>query len=713
LACVTDPSASTPILAFENARISFFLRAGEANVIPRLSFAIQPREALGLVGESGCGKSTVALAIMRYLGRAGRLTAGRILFQGRDMATLDDDALRAVRGRRIAMIYQDPMSSLNPVMTIGRQLMEVPMIHEGITAGEARERALAMLGEVKLPDAAAIFDRYPHQLSGGQQQRIVIAMALIAKPALLIMDEPTTGLDVTVEAAVLDLVRELRHRHDSAILFISHNLGTVAQICDRVGVMYAGELVEEGTVREVFSAPRHPYTRGLLDCLPTLGRDKHSATLRSIPGQVGSPLQRPLGCAFAARCSFAELGRCTTVPIALQDVATADGQRRPGAPAHRVQCVRATELPPWGRPLSDAGADKIEPLGPAALHISGLDKTYHQSLGIFGRSSHPIAALRDVGLQAERGRTLAIVGESGCGKSTLARILSGLQMASAGTVDLDGSEIGHLTIDRRPTALKRRLQMVFQNPDSTLNPSHSVGYAIERALRRLKGLTATEARRHSLHLLETVKLSGDFVHRRPHQLSGGQKQRVAIARALAGDPEVILADEPVSALDVSVQAAIINLLTELQAARAATLVFISHDLAVVRYLADSVAVMYLGRVVEFGRASQVFAPPWHPYTEALLSAVPEPDPDARRRRIVLEGPPPSAAQIPRGCPFATRCPRKVGAICDETPPPQQVIEGGHRIACHIPAAELLALQMAGPPSADIRSAEPLDHVLAP
>ncbi|HEX3500664.1 MAG TPA: ABC transporter ATP-binding protein [Stellaceae bacterium] len=691
---MTDPSSTddtTPILAFEKARISFFLRAGEANVIPGLSFTIKPREALGLVGESGCGKSTVALAIMRYLGRAGRLTSGRIRFQGRDMAELDDDALRAVRGRRIAMIYQDPMSSLNPVMTIGRQLMEVPMLHEGIAAEAARERALAMLGEVKLPDAAALLERYPHQLSGGQQQRIVIAMALIAKPELLIMDEPTTGLDVTVEAAVLDLVRELRQRHDSAILFISHNLGTVAQICDRVGVMYAGELVEEGTVREVFTAPRHPYTRGLLDCLPTLGRDKHNATLRSISGQVGSPLARPRGCAFAPRCAFAEAARCTTAPIMPQEVA--------GTADHRVQCVRVAELPRWQHPAAVTGEEAMAAANAPALVLHGVGKTYYQSHGIFGGAGRAIAALRDVDMAAERGRTLAIVGESGCGKSTLARILSGLQSASSGSVVLDGSEIARLPIDRRPPALKRRLQMVFQNPDSTLNPSHSVGYAIARALRRLKGLSAAEANRQSLHLLDTVKLSGDFARRRPHQLSGGQKQRVAIARALAGDPDIILADEPVSALDVSVQAAIINLLTELQAARGATLVFISHDLAVVRYLADSVAVMYLGRVVEFGRASEVFAPPWHPYTEALLSAVPKPDPDSQRYRIVLEGAPPSAAALPRGCPFATRCPRKLGAICDDTKPPEQLIDGSHRIACHIPAAELAAAQTAAPPTA--------------
>jgi peptide/nickel transport system ATP-binding protein len=703
VARVTDTGtsdAATPIIEFDGVRISFFLRAGEANVVPGLSFVIKPSEALGLVGESGCGKSTVALAIMRYLGPSGRLTQGRILLQGRDMATLDDAALRAVRGRRIAMVYQDPMSSLNPVMTIGRQLVEVPMIHEGIDVAEARKRALAMLGEVKLSDPAAIFERYPHQLSGGQQQRIVIAMALIAKPALLILDEPTTGLDVTVEAAVLDLVRELRKRHDSAILFISHNLGTVAQICDRVGVMYAGELVEEGAIRDVFGAPRHPYTRGLLDCLPTLGCDKRSTTLRSISGQVGSPLARPQGCAFAARCAFVEPARCTTAPIALRNVA--------GAADHRVQCVRAAELPEWQHPLADGGDNRIEATGAAALTMRALGKVYHQSQGIFGGAARPIAALRDVELVAERGRTLAIVGESGCGKSTLARILSGLQSASAGTIDLDGIEIGNLAIDRRPTALKRRLQMVFQNPDSTLNPSHSVGYAIRRALRRLKGLSATEARRQTGHLLDTVKLSSDFAHRRPHQLSGGQKQRVAIARALAGDPEIILADEPVSALDVSVQAAIINLLTEVQAARGATLVFISHDLAVERYLADNVAVMYLGHVVEFGRADEIFAPPWHPYTEALLSAVPDPDPDARRHRIVLDGAPPSAATMPRGCPFATRCPRKLGAICDDTPPPEQLIGGRHRIACHIPADELVVLQQAGPPSSRL-----VDRVLTP
>jgi peptide/nickel transport system ATP-binding protein len=687
---VTD----APLLELQDVRISYFGRAGESVVIPGLSLTLGAGEALGLVGESGCGKSTVALAIVRYLGRAGRVVGGCIRFEGCDVAALDEDALRAIRGRRIAMVYQDPMASLNPVMPIGRQLMEVPMLHEGVGGAEARAQALRMLREVNLPDPEAVLERYPHQLSGGQQQRIVIAMALIAEPALLIMDEPTTGLDVTVEAAVLDLVRDLRRRHNTAILFISHNLGTVVRVCDRIGVMYGGELVEEGTIRQVFADPRHPYTRGLLGCLPTLGRDKRAAPLVPIPGQLGSPLHRPAGCGFAARCPHVDGGRCTAHAIAAEPVA--------GAPGHRVRCVRAAELAPWHR----AGVDAAAPLAAGAgatepapiLAVRGLRKTYRQARGLFGGYVRWVRALHDVAVGAGRGQTLAIVGESGCGKSTLARVLSGLQTATAGSVALDGAEVAGVAIQARPGPLKRKLQMVFQNPDSTLNPSHTVGYAIGRALRRLRRLPAGDARREVARLLEVVKLPAELAGRKPHQLSGGQKQRVAIARALAGDPEVIVADEPVSALDVSVQAAIVNLLNELQAAREATLVFISHDLAVVRYLADHVAVMYLGQVVEYGRVEDVFAPPYHPYTEALLSAVPVPDPEAQRDRILLEGALPSATDAMRGCPFSTRCPRRVGPLCDDTPPPEQPLGRGHRIACHIPAAELRRGQAAVAPA---------------
>ncbi len=672
---------STPVLELDNVRISYFTRAGEINVVPGVSFTLNQGEAIGLVGESGCGKSTVAFSIMRYLGGAGRLTGGRILFEGQDMARMSDADLRKIRGRRMAMVYQDPMSSLNPVIPVGRQLMEVPMIHQGAGEAEARKRALHMLAEVRLPDPESIFDRYPHQISGGQQQRVVIAMALMSEPSLLIMDEPTTGLDVTVEAAVLDLVRDLRRKHNSSIVFISHNLGTVVRVCDRIGVMYAGDLVEEGTITAVFRNPRHPYTRGLLDCIPVLGSDKHSSPLLPIRGQVPSVLHRPPGCIFANRCGYVEEGRCTTQRIATVAI--------PGEAIHRAQCVRAHELPARERAPAVATTAALERDGELVLDIDHLNKFYETSTSIFsGAQSYQVKALNDISISAKRGMTLAIVGESGCGKSTLAKVLTGLEKATGGKAALDGSDIGGVRVEDRSSAVKGKMQMVFQNPESTLNPSHSVGFAIERSLRRLKNLSGASVREQARHLMEIVKLPADFIDRKPRQLSGGQKQRVAIARALAGDPDLMVADEPVSALDVSVQAAIINLMMELQSTRAATMMFISHDLSVVRYLADRVAVMYLGKIVEFGSVEEVFSPPYHPYTEALLSAVPIADPDRQQKRILLEGAMPSPRDLPAGCVFSTRCPRKLGSICDTTPPPEHRTESGHRIACHIPLEQL-------------------------
>ena len=678
--------SSAPVLELDNARISYFTRAGEINVVPAVSFKLSQGEAIGLVGESGCGKSTVAFSIMRYLGGVGRLTGGRILFEGRDMARMSDEELRQLRGRRMAMVYQDPMSSLNPVIPVGRQLMEVPIIHQGASDADARQRALQMLSEVKLPDPDSVFDRYPHQLSGGQQQRVVIAMALMAEPSLLVMDEPTTGLDVTVEAAVLDLVHNLRRRHNSALVFISHNLGTVVRVCDRIGVMYAGELVEEGPIGTVFRNPRHPYTRGLLECLPVLGADKHSSPLVPIPGHVPPALYRPQGCIFASRCRHVDPPRCTVSRIETMAI--------PGESGHRVQCVRAMELPFWRRPQAvHSGAADDQRGADLVLDIDHLRKHYETSTGIFsGSQSYEIKALNDVSMSAKRGMTLAIVGESGCGKSTLAKVLTGLEKATDGKVALDGDDIGGVRVEDRKSEVKSKLQMVFQNPDSTLNPSHSVGFAIERSLRRLKNLSGAAVREKARHLMEVVKLPADFIDRKPRQLSGGQKQRVAIARALAGDPDLMVADEPVSALDVSVQAAIINLLLELQSTRDATMLFISHDLSVVRYLADRVAVMYLGKVVEFGSVEEVFSPPYHPYTEALLSAVPIADPDLQQKRIILEGAMPSPRNVPPGCPFSTRCPRKVGEICDTTPPPEHRTGSGHRIACHIPLEQLRAVE---------------------
>jgi peptide/nickel transport system ATP-binding protein len=571
------------------------------------------------------------------------------------------------------------MSCLNPVMTVGAQLMEVPITHAGAGQEEARQRALEILTEVALPDPAAVLERYPHQLSGGQQQRVVIGMALMADPELLIMDEPTTGLDVTIEAAILELVAELRARHGMALLFISHNLGTVLRVSDRVGVMYCGELVEEGPITEVFSDARHPYTRGLLSCLPRPDAGRGAVSLTPIPGQMPAFPQQHDGCVFAMRCSEMREPDCTTGTIPATAV--------PVHKAHQVRCVRSEELPPWVRELHGEGEALPPGNGrPPLLEITELQKLYqsHGGLVPWRSRAEPVRALDGVTMSARKGETLAIVGESGCGKSTLAKVMTGLEGATNGSVRLGGVEIAETAVENRPQDLKKSLQMVFQHPDGTLNPSHTVGFAIGRSLRRLATEPAGGIRQAVARLLHIVNLPEQFARRLPRQLSGGQKQRVAIARALAGNPELVVADEPVSALDVSVQASIINLLLEIQQEHETTMIFISHDLAVVRYLADHVAVMYLGRIMEFGTVEDVFEPPYHPYTEALLSSAPVADLAARQRRIILEGDIPSSTEVTKGCPFHSRCPRKLGDICEDTPPPEHRMKDGHRIACHIP-----------------------------
>jgi peptide/nickel transport system ATP-binding protein len=694
-----------PLLQVDDLWLGYRTRAGTLPAVRRVSFTLGPGESLGLVGESGCGKSTLAYAVMHYLGRTGVRMRGHVRYRGEELATLPPARLRALRGDELAMVDQDPTAALNPVLTVGEQLMEVARAHHGAGAAAARARALALLDEVRLADPAALLRRYPHQLSGGQQQRVAIAMALMGEPRLLVMDEPTTGLDVTIEAGILALVNELRRRRSMALLFISHNLGTVVQVAERLGVMYGGELVEQGPLRAVLRAPAHPYTRGLLDCLPAAtgaGGHPRRATLRPIPGQVPAvPEDRP-GCTFAPRCAHAEPPRCTTGTLAAEPV--------PGPACHAVRCVRHAELPPWQRgSATDAAAPVPDPAGPPTgeplLRVEHLRKVYPgggpsgRGAGGPGRGVH---ALAGVSLEAARARTLAIVGESGCGKSTLARIVTGLEEAGAGTLRLltggVARELARTLVEQRPPAVKRAVQMVFQHPDDTLNPSHTVGFALGRALRRLGGTPRTGLRAAVAALLERVHLPPALAGRLPRQLSGGQKQRVAIARALAGDPALLVADEPVSALDVSVQAAILNLLLELQAARGMTLLFISHDLAVVRYLADDVAVLYLGQVMEAGPVAAVFAPPHHPYTEALLSAAAPGDPHARGTPIVLEGALPDPTRPPAGCPFHTRCPRKVGPVCEADPPPVHRLPGGHRIACHIATDELLAVQQGAPPA---------------
>ena len=675
-------SDSGPMLQVEDLWLGYKTRAGIVPAVRKINFSLDEGEALGLVGESGCGKSTLAYAVVNYLGRTGLRLKGTVRFRGQDLAELSGEELRRLRGRDIAMVYQDPLSSLNPVLTVGEQLMEVPRVHHNASWDEARQRAEDILGEVNLPNPESVMGRYPHQLSGGQQQRVVIGMALMGNPSLLVMDEPTTGLDVTIEAAILELIAELRRTHNMGMLFISHNLGTVMRVCDRLGVMYSGELVEEGDIREVFRNPRHPYTRGLLECLPTFDTDKHTVSLRPIPGQVPAvPSDRP-GCVFLDRCEHAEASLCGEGEIPFMPVAT--------HPNHRTRCVRQESLSLW-HPLETAKTQAGSDTGDTRtlLRIEGLHKIYESGGGqIFSRGKHKVHALNGITVSAQRGRTLAIVGESGCGKSTLAKVLTGLEEGTEGSITFQDVELANSSVGDRSQEMKRAVQMVFQHPDGTLNPSHTVGFTIARTLSRLASIPGGEMKRAVEKLLRTVNLPIQFSRRLPRQLSGGQKQRVAIARALAGNPELVVADEPVSALDVSVQASILNLLLDIQNESDTTMLFISHDLAVVRFLADHVCVMYLGRIMEYGTVADVFAPPYHPYTEALLSAAPVADPNVIQRRIVLEGSLPNPSEVPRGCPFHTRCPRKLGSQCEESVPEDHVLANGHRIACHIPLPDL-------------------------
>ncbi len=677
-----------PILEIENLSISFFTRLREIPAVMDFSCTVMPGEAMGLVGESGCGKSTVALAVMRDLGKTGRIVGGSIKFKGRDITRLSNEELRHIRGKEIAMIYQEPMASLNPAMKIGRQLMEVPMIHEGVSEDEARKRALEVVADVRLPDPERILGAYPHQLSGGQQQRIVIAMALMSKPALLILDEPTTALDVTVEAAVVDLVKDLGEKYGTSMLFISHNLGLVLETCDRLCVMYSGEAVETGSIKEVFDRMQHPYTQALFRSIPLPGADKNSRPLVAIPGNFPLPHERPRGCNFGPRCDYFEPTRCDARDVPMFPV--------PGDERHATRCLKFAEID-WTQPAKAAKAVEKTPVGDVVLRMEDLRKYYEVSQGMFGGGGTKVVKANEtLSFEAREGETLAIVGESGCGKSTFAKVLMGLETATDGKILLYNQDIQDTPIEKRGVDTVSSVQMVFQNPFDTLNPSMSVGRQIIRALEIFGEGASDEARRdRMLELLDLVKLPREFADRMPRQLSGGQKQRVGIARAFAGGAKIVVADEPVSALDVSVQAAVTDLLMEIQRKNRTTLLFISHDLSIVRYLSDRVMVMYLGHVVEIGTTDQVFSPPYHPYTEALLSAVPIADTRVEKKRIVLDGEIPSAMNPPPGCPFQTRCRWKSevpGGLCDREVPPMVTLGPGHQIKCHLPAEVLSRME---------------------
>jgi peptide/nickel transport system ATP-binding protein len=678
-------TAETPVLECRNLSISYYTRAGEVPAVVDFNLRLMPGEAHGIVGESGCGKSTVALAIMNYMGKNGAIVGGEIMFEGRDMRAMTQEELRRIRGSQIAMVYQEPMASLNPSMKVAEQLIEVPLYHERITHQKAFERAETVLAQVRLPDPRRIMNSYPHQISGGQQQRVVIAMALLSKPKLLLLDEPTTALDVTVEAGIVELIKDISKNFGTSLIYISHNLGLILETCNRITVMYSGEAVEAGDIRDVFDEMRHPYTRGLFNSIPLPGADKNARPLVAIPGQLPLPYARPVGCYFGPRCDHFVSGLCDRRPLPMQAVAPQSN--------HGVRCVRFQEID-WEiakpRPIE---RDRVK-TGDVVLRVDDLTKHYTIETGaMLVRSKKTVKANEKISFRAHEAETVAIVGESGCGKSTFAKVLMGLEDATGGKVELGNLDLANLPVQRRNESTISRLQMIFQNPFDTLNPSHTVGAQIARVIRKF-GVERDPAKvQERLHqLLDIVKLPREFATRRPRQLSGGQKQRVGIARAFAGDPKIVIADEPVSALDVSVQAAVTGLLMDIQRDNRTTLLFISHDLSVVRYLADRIVVMYLGQIMEKGTTEEIFSPPYHPYTEALLSAVPIADTSVKKRKIVLQGELPSPLNPPKGCPFSTRCLYMMTGVCDTTPPPLREFAPRHVIACHLDKATLLEMK---------------------
>ncbi|MFC5428707.1 dipeptide ABC transporter ATP-binding protein [Paraburkholderia denitrificans] len=669
-------SGGDDALVLVGLTVAYRTRGRERDVLTDVSLRIRRGETYGLVGESGCGKSTVALAALRYLARNGRVKAGRIAIAGQDVLALDQERLRTLRANAVSMVYQDPASALNPSLTIARQLSEA-FEAAGASADEALAQVPKMLERVRIAEPARVMTSYPHQLSGGMQQRVVIAMALASRPALLILDEPTTGLDATVEAEVLALIAQLRAEFGMAVLLISHDLGVIGQMCDRVGVLYAGRLIEEGATRDVFARARHPYTVGLLRCLPARGRSKAIGPLDTIPGELPAPGTLLRGCIYAPRCRLAD-ARCREQAPPPHRMEAPHGERMARCHYHE----RAIDLPLAEPAQADVQAARAtdsaaEPAADPAVVLRAIDVSR-----TFGRGARAVRALNGVSIELRAGETLGLVGESGSGKTTLAKLLLGLYAPNAGgRVELDGEPLP-ARVGRRSAKQLEALRLVFQHPDASLNRALPVRRLIARALARTSPSRTNEPTRLEA-LLDAVRVPARYLTARAHQLSGGLKQRVAIAQAFAGEPRVVVCDEPTSALDVSVQAAILNLLARLQRERGVSYLFISHDLDVVRYLADRVMVLYAGQVVETGPADALFGGPCHPYTETLLAA-----------QTLRASDKTGARASNAGCIFSAHCPRRIGAICDEQAPPFAEAGSGHRIRCHIPVVELRTLQTA-------------------
>ena len=686
------PSSGEPLLEVEDLTTEFVTGDGVVRAVDGVSFTVDRGQTLGIVGESGSGKSVTCLTVMGLNERRSSRSTGVVRFKGENLLTAPQDRLRKIRGNEMAMIFQDPMTSLNPVKTIGRQLREAVLLHNDVSGAEASARALHHLGEVGIPNAARRMHDHPHQFSGGMRQRVMIAMALINSPDLLIADEPTTALDVTTQAQILDLMKRLQQTYGSATIMITHDLGVVAEVADEVVVMYAARIAERAPANVLFERPEHPYTRGLMRSLPRSGSDDER--LVQIPGQPPSLLNPPTGCRFHPRCASA-FDRCSGETPALLPAVLDDSHFRAcflydGAEpsesslaldAEAVPVRSATSVRPAPIEASAQGVHREE-----LLVVDGLSMHFPVEQGlVFRRQVAAVQAVDEISFEVRSGETLGIVGESGCGKSTLARCIIRLLEPTAGRVVFDGRDITHLSRrDLRP--VRREMKMVFQDPQGSLNPRKRVRDIVAEPL-EVQGIgTDEERRRRVREMLEVVGLNPEHYNRFPHEFSGGQRQRIGIARALAVKPKLVICDEPVSALDVSVQAQVLNLLKELQSEFGLTYIFIAHDLNVVRYISDRVVVMYLGKLSEIARSAEIFDAPKHPYTGALLSAIPIADPELGRSRrpVVLEGDVPSPINPPSGCRFHPRCPRFHEGVCDVTVPKPESFGVDHLATCFYP-----------------------------
>ena len=675
---LNSPAGTSPaLLEVENLHVHFVTSRGVVRAVEGVSYTVKRGETVAIVGESGCGKSVSSLAIMRLLAKpAGRIVHGRILLEGRNLLELSDEEMRQVRGRDISMIFQEPMSSLNPVLPIGLQIMEPLFIHLQMDEEQARARALELLGLVGITDAERRLNHYPHQLSGGMRQRVMIAIALSCNPKLIIADEPTTALDVTIQAQILELMKELSQRLGIALIMITHNLGIVARYADRVNVMYAANIIEQGTADEIFLTPSHPYTIGLMRSVPRLDepRGHQLQAIEGLPPDLRSP---PAGCRFAPRCPF-RIDICGQ-PIRLRQVTSGHLSA-----CHRVEEVSAGKLVTPLAGVLYAESRMVEQSQPL-LEVDALKKYFYVRVAgtkLLAAETATVRAVDGVSFSIAAGETLGLVGESGCGKTTVGRVILKLEEPTAGSIRFDGMDIAHRNI-RQMRELRRKIQVIFQDPYSSLNPRMTVGEIIGEPLHVYRLAKDAKSRRERVaELLNQVGLFPYMTERYPHELSGGQRQRVGIARALALEPSFIVCDEPVSALDVSIQGQIINLLVDLQDRLGLTYLFIAHDLAVVRHISDRVAVMYLGRMMELADREAIYSDARHPYTKALLSAVPVPDPvtERARPRMIIGGEVPSPLRPPSGCVFRTRCPI-ASEECKLIVPELRKVGEGHYAAC--------------------------------